>query len=207
VNKRKTPPGANPAARSEQGWVILGFDGVAALPVLALGGRDRQAHLFADRAREESTQRVGLPGSRLYQFPGRCAAGRFSISRIVSVLLPSRATPFSLAAFPARAPRAFFAPLGAFLAGLAFFPDLGLDDATLRARLATWAFFAAFGWSLAAVAWAVSVSSAVVIMFSPLTVITVTTSITPKRPESKGNRDRNGTGDGTAMAGTPASWS
>ena len=51
--------------------------------------------------------------------------GCFSSSRIISVLLPSR-TPFSLAAFPGRAPLAFFAPLGSFLAWLAFLPRLGL---------------------------------------------------------------------------------
>jgi hypothetical protein len=38
------------------------------------------------------------------------------------------------------------------LAGVAFFPDLALAGATLRARLATLAFFVAFGCSAAPVA-------------------------------------------------------
>jgi hypothetical protein len=40
---------------------------------------------------------------------------------------------------------AFFAPLGAFLAGVAFFPGLAFFGATLRARFATLAFLAGFG--------------------------------------------------------------
>src|SRR5450755_3409293 len=82
-------------------------------------------------------------------------SGRFSISKIVAVLLPSRA------------PAAFFAPLGVFLArvaalaggaALAGLPFLG---ATLPARFATLAVFAPLGWSPTAWAWAVSISSMV----------------------------------------------
>jgi hypothetical protein len=134
--------------------------------------------------------------------------GRFSSSRIVSVLLPSRG-PFSLAAFTGRAAFGFGvasrAALGAFLAGLAFFADLALAGATLRARYATLAFFVALGWSPVAVAWAVAaVSSAVVIILvSPLAVIAVTTSITLVRPKRKGNLSGTVRGDGTAMESCP----
>src|ERR1700674_4679934 len=38
-----------------------GFDGVAALPVLGLGGRNLQAHFLAHGTREEPTNRMGLP--------------------------------------------------------------------------------------------------------------------------------------------------
>jgi hypothetical protein len=159
VNKRKTPPGANPAAKWKREGLDLGFHGIAAFSVLALSGRNHQAHLPADDSRQEPAQAMRLPARQFQQFLGRGALGPFSSSRIVWVLLPSQ-TPFSLAAFPGRAPLAFFVPL----AGLAFFPDLALDDATLRARLAAVAFFAAFGLSPVAVSWAVSVSSTVVIM-------------------------------------------
>jgi hypothetical protein len=80
------------------------------------------------------------------------------------------------------------AVLGAFLVGLAFLPDLPLAGATLRARFAAVAFFAAFGWSPAAVVWAAAtVSSVLVIMFvSPFaTSAAVITFITPGRDTSK----------------------
>jgi hypothetical protein len=77
--------------------------------------------------------------------------GRFSRSRTLAALLPSRA------------PVAFFALLGALVAGLAFFPDLPFFCATLRARLAPLAFGLAFGASAAGTR-AVSSASAVEIM-------------------------------------------
>src|SRR5579863_8589575 len=96
-------------------------------------------------------------------------SGRFSRSRIFSALLPARAVP------------AFLPPLGAFLAGAAFFPDLAFLGAPWAERAATRAFLLAFGWAVA-VAGAVPVSSVVnvVILRSPLlAVITaVRTSIT-----------------------------
>jgi len=58
---------------------------------------------------------------------------RFSKSRILAVLLPSRAA------------RAFPAPLGAFLAGLAFLADLLLAGDTGARRGATGAFLFGFG--------------------------------------------------------------
>src|SRR5580704_3527695 len=109
--------------------------------------------------------------------------GRLSGSRIVWVLLPSRA-PFSLEPLAARAALAFWAVLGAFLAGAAFLPDLAFFGATCAPRARTWAFFVAFGSSVVA-AGAVSMS-VFDVMLSPLAVITaVTTSIPLVRRKSK----------------------
>jgi len=80
--------------------------------------------------------------------------GRFSRSRILAALLPSRA------------PLPFYALLGAFLAGVAFFPDLASKGATWRARLSTLAFFVGFATVFSA-GWAVSVCSVVDVMISP----------------------------------------
>ena len=63
--------------------------------------------------------------------------GRLSSSRILAVLLPSRAS--GLAAL------ALFPPLGAFLAGVAFFPDLPLAGATGRATWRAGGLLAGFG--------------------------------------------------------------
>src|SRR5258705_8614102 len=76
-------------------------------------------------------------------------SGRLSRSRIFCALLPSRAPP------------AFLPPLGAFLAGLAFFPDLLFLGATRAERAATRAFLAPFGCAPVAAAVAVPVSSVV----------------------------------------------
>jgi hypothetical protein len=99
---------------------------------------------------------------------------RLSRSSTLAVLLPSRA------------PTAFFAPLGAFFAGLAFLGDLPFFGATWALRGATRAFLLAFGCSLLA-AFGVAAVSTInsVILISPLAVITVTTSITPVAQESK----------------------
>src|ERR1035438_9402055 len=83
---------------------------------------------------------------------------RFSRSRILAVLLPSRA-PSGLAAL------AFVRPLGAFFAGVAFFPVLALAGATGARRGAPVAFLLGFGFAPAAVAGAVPVSSVVEVMF------------------------------------------
>src|SRR5438552_216748 len=71
--------------------------------------------------------------------------GRFSRSRTLAALLPSRAEP------------AFFSPLGAFLAEVAFFPDFAFFGATCARRAPAGGFFVAFA-SAAALAGAVSVS-------------------------------------------------
>src|SRR5437762_13160057 len=69
---------------------------------------------------------------------------RFSSSRIWAVLLPWRAACFS--GFLS----AFLALLGAFLAGVAFLPDLALVGATWARCAPARAFFVAFGCSLLA---------------------------------------------------------
>src|ERR1700694_3451894 len=114
---------------------------------------------------------------------------RFSSSRILSVLLPSRAD------------LVFLLPLGAFFAGVAFLADLPFFGATWAPFGATRAFLAAFGCSLAADAGAVAASTInSVILISPLAVITaITTSITPVRRESKWILQKIAKGDGMAM--------
>jgi hypothetical protein len=47
--KRATPPGVPGGAQGGSTGEDLGFDGIAALPVLALGRSDGQAHFLADR--------------------------------------------------------------------------------------------------------------------------------------------------------------
>ena len=81
--------------------------------------------------------------------------GLFNRYRIFAALLPSRVAP------------AFFAPLGAFLAALAFFPALLFLAATWAERAPARAFLLPLGWAVA-VAWAVPVSSliSVVIVIS-----------------------------------------
>ncbi len=116
--KRATPPVYLPAARRERNKLDLGFDGVGALPVLALGRRHGQAHFLSNgpdrKPRTEcACQLVAFINSLAVTPPGR-----FSNSRTLSVLLPSRAD------------LAFFAPLGAFLAGVALLPDFPFFFAT-----------------------------------------------------------------------------
>lgn len=49
---------------------MSGFDRVAALAVLALGGNDLHAHLLADGPREKSPQGMRLPAGGFHQFLG-----------------------------------------------------------------------------------------------------------------------------------------
>jgi len=76
-----------------------------------------------------------------------------------------------------------------------------LAGATWRAGFATLGFLVAFGLAPVAVAWAVAVSSVIVVfMCSPLAAIfAVTTSITPVAAQSKQNLEESQTGDGMAM--------
>src|ERR1019366_4871066 len=80
--------------------------------------------------------------------------GRFSRSRILAVLLPSRATLDSATSGLVR-------PLWAFLAGAALRADLALAGATWARRGATGAFLLAFGFLLLAVAAGGPVSSGI----------------------------------------------
>src|SRR6266481_870049 len=103
-------------------------------------------------------------------------SGRLSRSRTLAALLPLR-TPF--------ADVAFLGALAAFLAGVVFLPDFGLDGATPGFRGAMLGLVAPLG-SCAAPEVAIPCSSAVVIVNSPSAVITaVTTWITPVRRRSK----------------------
>ena len=70
--------------------------------------------------------------------------GRLSRSRILAVLLPSRASGLAGAAT-----LAFVRPLGAFLAGVAFFPALAFLGATGAGRAPARAVLFGFGVSLA----------------------------------------------------------
>jgi hypothetical protein len=63
--KKKAAEGI-PRRRTGPAWCGLGFDRVAALPVLAFDGRDRQAHPFTDRAGKEPTQGMRLPAGRFH---------------------------------------------------------------------------------------------------------------------------------------------
>src|ERR1700722_4453828 len=66
--ERATPPGWNPAARRNWRPYKSAFDRIAALAVLPLGGRNRQAHLLADGPGKESAQGMRLPAGRFEQF-------------------------------------------------------------------------------------------------------------------------------------------
>jgi len=66
-NKEK-PPRRNPGGQSESSCWRSALDGVAALPICALGGGHSQPHLFANRAREEAAHRVRLPPGSFDQF-------------------------------------------------------------------------------------------------------------------------------------------
>src|ERR1700676_781135 len=72
--KRETPPSRYPAARCEEQLSRSGFDGVAALPILPFGRRDREAHLLANRAGKEPAQGMWLPASGFEQFLGGSSA-------------------------------------------------------------------------------------------------------------------------------------
>ena len=159
--KRATPPGSRPAARGEREGCGLGFDGVAALPVLALGGRHRQAHLLAYRPRQESAHGMRLPAGSLHQLLGGDAAGPLQqFQNLVGLAALAGAFGFL---------RAFgrFLGRGGLLAGL---PLL------LRNVGALWRNDGPFCWlwagSLCGRVGEVAVSSAIEIMFSPWAVIT-----------------------------------
>src|SRR5712691_103554 len=88
-------------------------------------------------------------------------SGRFSRSRILAALLPSRAAP------------AFLWPLGAFFCGVAFFPALPFLGATCARRAPTRAFLVPFGFAV--VAGVVPVSSVIdviwILLFAVITAV------------------------------------
>ena len=89
-------------------------------------------------------------------------SGRLSRPRTLAALLPSRAPAASLAYLAA------LRLLGRLLAGMAFFPDLGLPGATRRFRGATWARLVAFGGWTGAAAGGLACSSAFDVMVNLL---------------------------------------
>jgi hypothetical protein len=68
--KRETPPGRNPAARTEPSCGGSGFDGVGTFAVLTLGRCDGQAHFLANRTGQEPADGMRLPTGGFHQFLG-----------------------------------------------------------------------------------------------------------------------------------------
>ena len=66
--QRGTPPGRYPAARRWWDRRDSALDGVAALPVLGLGGLYLQTKLLADSARQVPTDGMRLPAGGFHQF-------------------------------------------------------------------------------------------------------------------------------------------
>jgi hypothetical protein len=127
---------------------MSGFDRIATLAVLALGGGDGKTHLLADRPRQEAAYRMGLP-----------TCGYHDLLQGGTVRSFQQVEDFG--GLAATAGTSLFALFGAFFCGLAFLPDLALTGATLRARAPTPRLLVAFGGSPVAVAWVVSCSSVV----------------------------------------------
>jgi hypothetical protein len=190
--KREKPPVQFPAADvfSE----MSGFDGVGPLVVLALGGRDRQAHFLPDGSGQEPANGMWLPGCGFHQLLGGNAARPLQQFEHLG----------GLAAVAGA--RRFLRALGRF-PGLAFFADFAFFGATWARRAPAVAFLVAFG-SSAEAAGTAPASGVDVMVFSPLVVISaVTTSITPVRRESKRILQEMAYGDGMAMATLAArSW-
>jgi hypothetical protein len=164
--RRRKTPDVNPTARCERQGSGSSFDGIAALAVFAHSGNDGQTHLLSNGPGKEPAHRMRLPAAGFCSSLDVAPPGRFSNSRILAALLPSRA------------PVAFFPDLravGAFLAGVDFFPDLGFFVAAGATRAPGRGFFVTFG-SAAALAGAVSVCSVMVVILAPCAVITAVTT-------------------------------
>ena len=65
--RQETPPSINPAAWFAASTADSGFDGVATLAVLLLGGPHRQPHLLADGARQKPAHGMRLPAGQFHQ--------------------------------------------------------------------------------------------------------------------------------------------
>ena len=111
-SKREKPPGRCPAANALAGFSAL--DGVGPLAVLALGGGDASPSFFPTVPDRNPRTLCGCQPVAFISSLAVAPPGRFSRSSTLAALLPSRA------------PAAFLAPLGAFLAGLDFLPRLSL---------------------------------------------------------------------------------
>ncbi len=74
-SRRETPPSGYRAALRKRNGAASGFDGIATLAVFALGQRNSQAHLLADRPRQKPAHRMRLPPGGLHQLFGGYPAG------------------------------------------------------------------------------------------------------------------------------------
>ena len=116
--RRKTPPKMNSAARYDRDRKHSGFYRVIALTVLTLGRCDGQPIFLPTVPDRNPRTECGCQPVALISSLDVAPPGRFSSSRIVAALLPSRAeSPFF----------SLLGVLGAFLAGLAFFPGFWMN--------------------------------------------------------------------------------
>ena len=117
----------------------LPWDGIAALPVLALREHELEPHPLGHNSAQESTDRMRQQPVAFMSSFSEAPPGRLSRLRTLIDLLPSRALAVGLACLAA------FSLLGRRSAELAFFPDLGLPRATGRFRGIALARLVAFG--------------------------------------------------------------
>src|SRR5579859_5964089 len=72
---KEKPPRRSPGGQKEPNRWASAFDRVAALPALGLGGLNCQAHILAQGAGQEPTDRVRLPAGGFREFLQSGAAG------------------------------------------------------------------------------------------------------------------------------------
>ena len=70
---------------------LLGRQAVGAFASVAFEGLNGCPHLLAECAAQKAADRVSLPAGRLHEALSVTPPGRFSRSRILSVLVPTRA--------------------------------------------------------------------------------------------------------------------
>ena len=158
--RRQTPPSRSPAA-CKRTWRGSGFDRVGPLPSSPLVDVTVSPIFLPTVPERKPRTEWGNQPVALISSLAVTPFGRLSRSRILAVLLPSRATSGLAALASLLGAFAFVRPLGAFLAGVAFFPALVLAGATGARRGARVAFLLSFGLAPSAVAGAVSVSSGI----------------------------------------------
>jgi hypothetical protein len=153
---KKSRQGRTRAAEEDSDWQVSALNRVAALPILALGGRNGQAHLFPQGSADEPADAVRLPASGFQQLLRGGSAGPLEQVQDLGGLAALAGYFRFFAAFEAA---------GALLGrGGLFFPDLPLAGATRGFRGATLAFLVAFGSRAVAVAGVVACSSIFVVM-------------------------------------------
>ena len=173
---KKSRRGGTPAARRTRLVGLQLFERIAALPILDLGGRDRQAHLLAQDAGDKSPDRVSLPAGGFHEIRRRWRRRSASAGRGTwRFCCPGGRR------WPSWATSPTSRPVLAFFAGVAFVADLRLGRRDVArvcgdTRL--------FGRSLAPrmghlASLLAAFSGTSFILLSPLAVITATiTSIT-----------------------------